>query len=379
MMNSFAGKTVVITGASSGIGRLTALSFAKQGAKLGLIARSRDGLGTLAAEVKNLGGRSYVFPMDVADAEGMKRAADHIAEEFGGIDVWINNAGVSVYGLDSEISLDDFKRVMDVNFYGQVHGVRAALPYLEKSGREGSGGQLIAILSVESEIGVPFSAAYAASKHALYGYYKSLYTELLYQHSPVKLSTILPSSFATPLFKHAKTQLGVEPAPIPPIYHPRLVVDAIFKVCEKPRFSTVVGRFGKNAIFMQRRFPETFLHMQAKYATRSQKSSKPKAAEGSHNLYDAVPGSSSVFGGLKPNRIANFVADFRETGGKWIVRGLLLAGVFALLERRRRIIAEIEGEGLTIPMPMSGYQPAPPPYPPAPPAATGDEMNPEVA
>ncbi|MFL5812224.1 MAG: SDR family oxidoreductase [Bdellovibrionia bacterium] len=369
-MNSFTGKTVVITGASSGIGRLTALCFAKQGAKLGLIARSRDGLGTLAAEVKDLGGRSYVFPMDVTDAEGMKRAADHIAQEFGGIDIWINNAGTSIYGLDSEISLDDFKRVMDVNFYGQIYGARAALPHLEKSS-----GQLIGILSVESEIGVPFSASYSASKHALYGYYKSLYTELLYEHSNVKLSTILPSSFATPLFKHAKTQLGVEPAPIPPTYHPQLVVNAIMKVCEKPRFSTVVGGFGKNAIFMQRRFPETFLHLQSWYASHLQKTSKPKTPDQPNNLYDPVPGTSNVFGGMKPSRVANFM----ETGGKWIVRGLVFAGVVALFERRRRILAELEGEGLTIPMPMSGYQPAPPPYPSAPPAATGDEMNPEVA
>lgn len=369
-MDYFSGKTVVITGASSGIGRLTALCLAKQGAKLGLIARSHDGLASLAADIRSNGGRSYVFPMDVTDSEGMKRAADHIAQEFGGIDVWINNAGVSVYGLDTEVSLDDFRRVMDVNFYGQVYGVRAALPYLEKSG-----GQIIGVLSVESEIGVPFSAAYAASKHALYGYYKSLYSELLYQHSKVKISTILPSSFATPLFKHAKTQLSVEPAPIPPIYHPRLVVNAIMKVCERPRFSTVVGGFGKNAIFLQRRFPEMFLQMQSRLATRSQKSSVPKTPDHPHNLYDPVPRTSSVLGGLKPSR----VADFMESGGKWIVRGLVFAGLFALLERRRRIIEKMEGEGLTIPMPMSGYQPAPPPYPPAPPAATGDEMNPEVA
>jgi hypothetical protein len=251
-----------------------------------------------------------------------------------------------------------------------VYGVRAALPYLEKSG-----GQIIGILSAAAEISIPFGAAYAASKHALYGYYKSLYSELLYQHSKVKVSTILPSSFATPLFKHAKTQLGVQPAPIPPIYDPKLVVDTILKVCEKPRFSTVVGGLGKNAIFMQRRFPETFLHMQSRFATRSQKSSVPKSPDHPHNLYDPVPGTSSVSGGLKPSR----VADFMESGGKWIVRGLVIAGLFGLLERRRRIIEKMEGEGLSIPMPMSGYQPAPPPYPPAPPAATGDEMNPEVA
>jgi short-subunit dehydrogenase len=369
-LQNFSGKTVVITGASSGMGRLTALNLANRGAKLGLIARSRDGLASLAAEIRNVGGRSYVFPLDVTDEEGVKRAADHIAQEFGGIDVWINNAGVSVYGLDSKIPLDDFRRVMDVNFYGQVYCVRAALPYLEKTG-----GQIIGILSAESEIGVPYSAAYAASKHALYGYYKSLYAELLSEHSQVKISAILPSSFATPLFKHAKTYLGVQPAPIPPTYHPQLVVDAILRVCEKPRFSTVVGGFGKNAIFMQRRFPEGFLHLQSRFATRSQKSKIQKTPDQPHNLYDPVPGTSSVLGGQKPSR----VAEFMESGGKWLVRGIAIAGLFAFLERRRRIIEKLEGEGLTIPMPMSGYQPAPPPYSPAPAAATGDEMNPEVA
>lgn len=369
-MSHFSGKTVVIAGASSGIGRLTALNLARHGAKLGLISRSRDGLGTLAVEIRDLGGRSYVFPLDVTDADGLKHAADQIAAEFGGIDLWINNAGVSVYGLDRDIPLDEFKRVMDVNFYGQLYGVRAALPHLEKSG-----GQIMGILSIESEIGVPYSAAYAASKHALYGYYKSLYTELLHQGSRVSVTTILPSSIATPFFKHAKTRLGVQPAPIPPLYHPQLVVNAIMRAYERPRFATVVGGMGKNSISLQRRFPGTFLHMQSWFGTRSQKSSTPKTPEAPNNLYDAVPGSSTIFGGMRPSR----AADFMEAGGKWIVRGIVLAGLFGLLERRRRIIEKMEGEGLAIPIPMSGYQPAPAPYPPAPPAATGDEMNPEVA
>lgn len=369
-MSHFSGKTVVITGASSGIGRLTALSLAQHGAQLGLIARSRDGLASLAAEIRDLGGRSYVFPLDVTDAEGMKHAAEQIAAQFGGIDLWINNAGVAVYGLDRDIPLEEFKRVMDVNFYGQVYGVRAALPHLEHSG-----GQIIGILSVESKIGAPLTASYAASKHALYGYYQSLHSELIYQGSRVKVSTILPSTIATPFFKHSKTRLGVRPSPIPTVYHPKYVVKAIMRAYEHPRFATVVGGEGKKAIFMQRRFPELFLKMQSKFETKSQISSDSKAPEAPNNLYEPVPGTSSILGGEKPSR----TADLMEAGGKWILRGLVFAGLFAILERRRRIIEKMEGEGLAIPMPMSGYQPAPAPYPPAPAAATGDEMNPEAA
>jgi short-subunit dehydrogenase len=350
MSNGIAGKTVVITGASSGIGRLTALSFAERGACLGLIARSSDGLASLAAEIRERGGRSFVFPADIADANAIQRAADQIARQFGGIDLWINNAGLSIYGLDSEVSLKDFQRVMEVNFYGQVYGVRAALPHLEKSG-----GQIIGILSVESEIGAPFSASYSASKHALFGYYKSLYSELLYRHSPVKVSTILPSSIATPFFKHAKTLLGVRPAPIRPIYHPRLVVQAILRAYEKPRFATVVGRVGKGAIFMQRRFPEIFLHLQSRLSTRSQKSNVPKSSQDPNNLYDPVPGTSNILGGIRPSRIA----DFMESGGQWVVRGLVLAGLFALFETRRRSKSQERIESLAIPMPMSGYAPPP--------------------
>jgi short-subunit dehydrogenase len=324
----FAGKTVVITGASSGIGRLAALSFAKEGANLGLIARSSDGLGTLAAEIREAGGRSFTFAADVTEFEKIKRATDDIAAHFGGIDIWVNNAGTAVFAETQETSLVDTRRVMDVNFFGQVHGVLAALPYLEKSR-----GQIIAILSVDSEIALPFHSAYVASKHALYGYYKVFHEELLHKRSPIKVSTILPASIATPFFEHAKTQLGVRPKPIPPVYSPEYVVKAIMKVAERPKFSTVVGGSGRSFIFMFRHFPNLFYRMQSWISYPIQRSTESKFPESPNNLYNAVPQSSRVIGKDKPTPIGNFI---ESKAGTFVMglTGILSLGFFAFKKTR---------------------------------------------
>ncbi len=239
-MNTLNGKTVVITGASTGIGRLAALAFVERGAKVGLLDQNGEGLATLAGEIGSRGGHAYAVTLDVADFEAVKRAAADIVTWSGGIDIWINNAGIAVYAETWATSLEDTRRVMDVNFFGQVHGVLAALPHLERSG-----GQIIATLSVDAEIGVPFHSAYVASMHALYGYYKTLHEELMHHRSPVKISTILPAAIATPFFEHAKTELGVRPKPFPPVYRPERVVKAMLRVAERPRFTTVIGGAGK--------------------------------------------------------------------------------------------------------------------------------------
>ncbi|MEO5968408.1 MAG: SDR family NAD(P)-dependent oxidoreductase [Bdellovibrionia bacterium] len=239
------------------------------------------------------------------------------------------NAAVAVYAEAHETSLEDTRRVMDVNFFGQLHGVLAALPYLEKSG-----GQIIATLSVDSEVALPFHSAYVASKHALYGYYKVLHEELLNKRSPVKVSTILPASIATPFFEHAKTQLGVRPKPVPPVYSPQHVVKAMLKVAERPKFSTVVGGSGRNFIWFYRRFPNVFYRIQSWVGYPMQKSNEPKRPEDANNLYQPVPQSSRIWGTDKPS----VIADFIESRNINIFAGLVgLLGVGLLIARRSRV------------------------------------------
>src|SRR5918995_773726 len=189
-------QVVVITGASSGIGREAALEFAKRGARLTAIARGEQALQTLAAEAGRLGAEIHTVVGDVADWTTVERAAQETVDRFGRIDTWINNAAVSVYATIEELSIDELHRVTDVNYLGQVHGVKAALPHLRAAG----GGTIINVGSALSERAVPLEAA----------------------------------SMNTPLFDHARSKVGVRPVPIPPIYEPRVTAKAILHAAEHP-------------------------------------------------------------------------------------------------------------------------------------------------
>jgi NAD(P)-dependent dehydrogenase (short-subunit alcohol dehydrogenase family) len=275
------GKSVVITGASSGLGRATALAFAREGARLGLIARSEDALLVLASEIRAMGGRALVFPADVTDPSAIEQAAETFAREHGGIDVWVNNAAVSIYGEADRVPLHEMRRLMDVNFFGQVIGARAALPYLE---RAPGGGVLIGVLSVLSEDCLPLQSTYVASKHALRGFYESFREELAHRGSRVRLSTLLAPSLATPLFDHARTYLGFLPRPLRPVLAPEAYAERLVDEARHPRR-------GPGGL---RRRARAWLNY------RRQLSRVPKAFSDGDNLFAPMPRSSAVRGSWWP-------------------------------------------------------------------------------
>ncbi|PTR16207.1 short-subunit dehydrogenase [Nitrosospira sp. Nsp2] len=230
-------QVIVITGASSGIGLATALLAAAQGARLVLIARSGETLKTLTARITGDGGEALHIVADVGDRQKMEGAAQEAADRFGGIDTWVNNAGVSIYGRLDEVSEADSRRLFDTNFWGVANGSLAALPHLKRSG-----GALINVGSEVSEAVVPFLGMYAASKHAVKGFTDALRVEIEeLDESPVSITLIQPSAVDTPFPHHAKNYMDREPKLPPPVIEPEQVAEAILKAATEGGRDVKVG------------------------------------------------------------------------------------------------------------------------------------------
>jgi short-subunit dehydrogenase len=234
-------QTLVITGASSGIGRETAVEAGRRGANVVLAARNETGLRAAAREVEAAGGRVLVVPTDVADKEQVERLAGAAVEHFGRVDTWVNNASVSTYALIDQTSNEEIERVLQVNLLGTIYGCKAVLPYLKAQ----EGGTIINVASGLGERAVPLQAAYCAAKAAVKGFTESLRMELAREKTGINVTLILPSSINTPFFNHARSKMGVKPQPVPPAYDPRVVAEAILFAAENPRRELYAGFQGK--------------------------------------------------------------------------------------------------------------------------------------
>lgn len=240
-------KSVVITGASSGIGRATALALAKQGAWLTLVARREDALDSLRGEVEKLGGRALVHRCDVTDAAAVKDVARDANATYGRIDAWVNNAGVFVVGELEKTPDDVFHRAMEVNFHAYVYGAKAVLPFF----RSKRSGVLINVGSVESRVTAPFSTAYASTKFAVRGLSRSLRQEL--EGTGICVCTVMPPSTDTPLFEHTANFTGRKAKPMDPVIAPSRVASAIVKCIQKPRAEVIIGGWRRSPMFWVKR------------------------------------------------------------------------------------------------------------------------------
>lgn len=288
-------QVVVITGASSGIGRETALRFARAGATAVLVARNREALADVAERIERMAGRALVLPADVADWGQVQWVAEEAVRRLGRIDTWVNNAGVAVYGSFEDTTPEEFRRVVEVNLLGQVHGAKAALPYLKAAG----GGTLIGIASSVGTLPVPLSTAYGASKSALIAFYRTLRLEQEHERSGVRVTIVVPPGVDTLLFDHAVTHLGVKPAPIPPVYRPRLVADAILYAAQQPARDIAVGGALALGLQLGRLFPRLLERALPPLAYTRQLTREPKSPAGPTNLWQPVPGKGAIRGGFR--------------------------------------------------------------------------------
>jgi NAD(P)-dependent dehydrogenase (short-subunit alcohol dehydrogenase family) len=292
VIHALSEQVVVVTGASSGIGRETVLELADAGARITAFARGGEALQTLAFEAERLGGEIHVVVGDVADWPTVQRAAQETVERFGRIDTWINDAAVSVYATIDELSIEEIWRVTEVNYLGVVHGVKAALPHLRASG----GGTIINVGSALSERAVPLQAAYSAAKHAVKGFTEALRVEMEREGSGINVVLIEPSSINTPLFDHARSKTGKRPVPIPPIYEPRVAAQAILYAAENPLPIIAAGGASKFFSVAERLNPRLldWWQLRGDSGVKDQLSNEPDA--GQDNLFEPSAGAGKVTG-----------------------------------------------------------------------------------
>jgi short-subunit dehydrogenase len=233
--NSISNKTVVITGASSGVGRAIAIEFAKQHAKLVLAARRQEALEEVAAECNALGAQTIVVPTDTRDAAGIHKLAEAAAVR-GAIDIWINNAGVLAAGAMDEVPSEVNEDVIRTNLLGYVHGAHAVLPYFKRQGY----GTLVNNISVGGWFPTPYAAAYSASKFGLRGFFEALKGELN-KYPDIHICDLYPGFLDTPGIQHAANYTGKVLKPAPPVYDPRKVAREIIRIVQRPKNKVTIG------------------------------------------------------------------------------------------------------------------------------------------
>ena len=287
-------RTVVITGASAGVGRATARRFAERGARIGLLARGQQGLEATRREVEQLGGTALAIPLDVADADAVEDAAGRIEAELGPIDVWINNAMVTVLSPVAQMTPEEFRRVTEVTYLGQVHGTLAALRRMTPRDR----GVIVQVGSALAYRAIPLQSAYCAAKHAVEGFTESLRSELLHERSGVRVVMVQLPALNTPQFRWALNKMPCESQPVPPIFQPEVAADALVFAADHPdRREVWVGGPTWQAILGNRIAPGLGDRILARKGYDGQQlDGQPVPPERPHNLWKPVEGDFGAHG-----------------------------------------------------------------------------------
>ena len=288
----FEGKVALVTGASSGVGRATAVRLAREGAAVALLARGREGLEGARREVEAAGGRALVLQADVADPQAVEDAAERAEAELGPLDVWVNNAMIAVLAPFIEHDLADFKRVTDVTYLGVVNGTMAALRRM----RERDRGAIVQVGSALAYRGIPLQSAYCGAKHAIQGFTESLRVELLHDKSGVRLSMVQLPAVNTPQFEQVKTSLRRHPMPVPPIFEPEVAADAIVFAAASRRREVWVGWAAARTIVGNALAPSVADRVLASAGYDGQQTDEPIDPDRPHYLYEPLPGDPGAHG-----------------------------------------------------------------------------------
>ncbi len=278
-------ETVVITGASAGVGRAVAREFARHGAKIGLIARGEERLTATANEVERLGGKALVLPADVADFDAIDRAAESIERRFGRIDIWINNAMTSVFSPVRQMQPEEYRRVTEVTYLGYVHGTLVALKRMLPRDR----GTIVQVGSALAYRSIPLQSAYCAAKAAIRGFTDALRCELIHDKSRVHITSVHLPAVNTPQFDWVKSRLPRRPQPVPPIYQPEVAARAIYWTSHQRRRDLYLGASTLKAVWANVVAPGVLDRMLARSGYDNQQTQEPERQNRPHNLWRPVP------------------------------------------------------------------------------------------
>jgi short-subunit dehydrogenase len=329
-------QTVVITGASAGVGRAAAHAFAAQGAQVALIARGTRGLDAAAAEVEQRGGTALTLPLDIADPDAVDAGADHVERHFGAIDVWVNCAMATIFAPFHRISPQEYRRATEVTYLGFVYGTMVALKRMRPRNR----GIIVQVGSALAYRAVPLQSVYCGAKFAIRGFTDSLRTELMHDGVDVHLVMVQMPALNTPQFDWARNKMSRRPRPIAPVFQPEVAADAIVYAARSRRREVWVGRSSVKAILANKFFPGLLDRYLAKTAYSGQLTQEAAAPGRPDNLFDPAPGDPQTRG-----RFDEEAADFSpqlwasERRG-WLAVGLPLAALATAMVARSRPLAD---------------------------------------
>lgn len=332
MANDRKAETVVITGASAGLGRATAREFGRHGARVGLLARGHDGLEAAKREIEEMGGSAIVIPTDVADAAAVEAAAAQVEEQFGPIDIWVNNAMASVFSPVKEMLPEEFKRVTDVTYLGVVYGTLAALKRMLPRDR----GTIVQVGSALAYRSIPLQSAYCAAKHAIAGFTDSLRSELVHDQSNIRVTMVQMPALNTPQFGWVKSRLKHKAQPVPPIFQPEVGARAIYYAAHHHRRELYVGWPTVEAILSNKIVPGLLDRYLGHNGYKSQQTSEPEDPHRPNNLWKPVAGDHGAHGAFGEQAKPRSYQVWTDLHPGWLSLASILAafGVLALARLR---------------------------------------------
>jgi NAD(P)-dependent dehydrogenase (short-subunit alcohol dehydrogenase family) len=286
-------RIVVITGGTAGVGRATAVRFAREGWKVAVIARGEDGLeGTYDDAIRAGAPEALAIACDVADADGLAAAALRVESELGPIDVWINNAMTTVFAKFDDMTPAEFRRVTEVTYLGSVWGTRAALTHMKARDR----GTIVQIGSALAYRSIPLQSGYCGAKHAIHGFLDSLRSELIHEGSNLHLTMVQLPAVNTPQFRQCMNKMPYEPQPVPPIFQPEIIADAVYFAATHKRREVYIAAPTVEAVLGQKVAPGLLDHYMASRAWDGQFTSTPTDPSRPANLFQPVPGDHGAHG-----------------------------------------------------------------------------------